>query len=167
MASTVTLILTVKNVNSPMSVDFRAILAMKNNLMKRTPYGKIPSILMIGSEHQLPFNFPKMKFLPLPDPDKEILKFLKDSLKFLKDSLPLDPNPALPKNLNNNSQLSNNNPNALPPPPSVILLCAIVLHFNPLNLLPNKEALYKTFSTLLVINQSLHFHPDHKLQHQH
>ena len=49
----------------------------------------------------------------------------------------------------------------------MILLCAIVLLFNPLNLLPNKEALYKTFSTLLVINQSLHFHPDHKLQHQH
>ena len=109
MASTVTLILMVKNVNSPMSVDFRAILVMKNNLMKRIPYGKIPSILMIGSEHQLPFNFQKMKFLPLPDPDKEILKFL-------KDSLPLDlSNPALwpPNNLNNNSQLSNNNPNAL------------------------------------------------------
>jgi len=100
-----------------MSVDFRAISVkmVQMNPMKTTYNGKIPSILMIGSEHQLPFNFPKMKFLPLPDPDKEILKFLKDSLKFLKDSLPLDPNPALwpPNNLNNNSQLSNNNPNAL------------------------------------------------------
>jgi len=132
-----------------MSVDFRAISAKKvqMNPMKTTYNRKIPSILMIGSEHQLLFNFPKMKFLPLLGPDKEILKFL-------RGKLPLPHNVNLnhdPNNPNNNSLHSNNNPNSpnVPLLPAfVILLCLIVLLSN----LLNKVELWLTFSILLAIS---------------
>ena len=108
MANTVTLIPMVKNVNSLMSVDFRAISPVKN-LMK-TSNRKIPSILMTGSELQLPFNFLTMKFPTLPGPDREFLK-PRDLLHLNSLKEPPNPNgppsPSVHPNLNNNSTISN------------------------------------------------------------
>ena len=159
VVNTVTLIPMAKNVNSLMSVDFRAILPMKRiwDLMK-TSNGKIPSILMTGSELQLLFNFPTMKFPTLPGPDREFPK-PRDLLHLNNLNAPPNPNapPKFPKghlSPNNSSTISNSNPNVLLLP-SEILVCSI----GPQSSLPNNnnnnQELYKTFSTLYRVKKPL------------
>ena len=164
VVNTVTLIPMAKNVNSLMSADFRAILPMKRiwDLMKTTSNGKIPSILMTGSELQLLFNFPTMKFPTLPGPDREFPK-PRDLLHLNNLNAPPNPNahPKSPKghpnpSPNNNSTISNSNPNVLLLP-SEIPVCSIGPQSNLPNNNNNNQELCKTFSTLYRVKKPLPF----------
>jgi hypothetical protein len=147
-----------KNVNSLMSVDFRAISPMKRiwDLMKNSN-GKIPSILMTGSELQLLFNFPTMKFPTLPGPDREFPK-PRDLLHLNNLNKPPNPsarpNPKGHPSPHNNSTISNSNPNVLLLP-SGIPVCSIEPRSNLPNPPNNNQELCRTFSTLYRVKKPL------------
>ena len=113
-------------------VWIHAILLMKTPPLVKTitSNGKIPSTLMTGLGHRLPFNFPTLKFPTLLDQGKEFLK----PRGLLQPCHSPVHNKAVylitPIVATTTSLLSNNNPNVLLLPllnAFVILLCLIVL----------------------------------------